>query len=62
MAVTPLCITLPEAADQLEISRTQLRGLLDRRSLVTVRIGRYRLVRIRDLEAFREEVDEDRQQ
>jgi excisionase family DNA binding protein len=47
-----LCISLPDAAKRLGVGRTKLHELIDRRLLLTVRIGRYRLIRIDDLEEY----------
>ncbi|MEP9385220.1 helix-turn-helix domain-containing protein [Nocardioides sp. KR10-350] len=45
-------LTLEEAADRLRISRWGLRQLINDRELVTVQIGRRRLVTEADLDAL----------
>lgn len=54
MPAPALCLTLPAAAERLHIGRTSLFLAVARREIVTVRIGRYRLVRIGDLEDYAE--------
>lgn len=49
-----LCLSLRETADRLGLSTSQLREVIESRELTTVYIGRFRLVRVRDLEEYEE--------
>ena len=56
--VGQVLITVPEAARRLAISRSHLYQHLQRLSLPSVRIGRARRIRVMDLEAFVERLQE----
>lgn len=52
MSVTPLLCSIPEAASALSISRSKTYELISEGRLLTVYIGRRRLVRTESLEAI----------
>lgn len=58
-AVGEVLITVPEAARRLAISRSYLYQYLQRGRLPSVCIGRARRIRVADLEAFVERLDEE---
>ena len=48
----PLLLSIVEAAACLGISRAHFYEILGQRDLPTVRLGRRRMIRVRDLESF----------
>ena len=58
-AVGEVLITVPEAARRLAISRSYLYQYLQRGTLPSVRIGRTRRIRVTDLAAFVERLQEE---
>lgn len=50
--ITPLLISIEQAAAALGVSRANLYEIMARGEIDTVRIGRRRLVRVRDLERY----------